>query len=78
MGNLDRDNEYKKQERSALDKIREQRQICGEIFAGVLYHGFRMTEKEERFVKKINRSMKPVKSAELAIAKEINERRWGR
>lgn len=69
---------YKKYERSALDKIREQRRICGEIFAGVLYHGFQLTEKEERKVKIVNRSMAPVESVDLAIVKEINERRWGK
>lgn len=68
--------EIKKAELSALDALREQRQLCGEVFAGVLYHGFKISEAEERFVRRCNRVMMPLDNPTLACLRILNARRW--
>ena len=68
--------ELDKYERSNLDRLREQRQLCGEVFAGVLYHGFKISEAEERFIHACNRSMRPLDKELLSVLQKINARRW--
>jgi len=68
---------YNKRTRSKLDKIRNQRQLASEILAGMLYHGFKLSEQEERFVLACNRSMRPIDDPEImSTLIKINKRRW--
>jgi len=68
--------EINKKEADNLGRIREQRQLAGEILAGVLFNGFHLTETELAFVYRCNRSMRPVDEPTLSALRKINERRW--
>lgn len=69
-------NRFRKEEETKLEKIRHQRQLASEIFAGRLYHGLELSETEERFVLACNRSMKPLDDQTFSVLEKINKRRW--
>lgn len=59
-----------------IEAINHQRQLAGEVIAGKLFHGFHMTDAEERFVNRCNRVMRPLDELTLACLRGLNARRW--
>ena len=70
--------QHNKEDLAKLEQIRHQRQLAGEILAGRMFHGFELSEAEERFVLLCNRAMRPIKSYQLSALEKINKRRWSR